>query len=89
MIAAEALQDRREEDGGDALERPDVDASDLAGEEAVDRIAGGVDAGDDAPGVVEHQLAERCQLDRPRPARTVEQGSTNEAFEGGDLLADG
>ena len=41
------------------------------------------------PGVVEHQLAERRQLDRPRPARTVEQGSTDEAFEGGDLLADG
>ena len=73
----------------DALERADVDAPDLSGEEAVDGLAGGVDAGDDVAGVAEHELAERRQLDRPRAAGAVEQGAADEPLEGGDLLADG
>ena len=73
----------------DALERADVDAPDLAGEEAVDGVAGRVDAGDDVAGVAEHELAERRQLDGSGAARAVEQGAADEPLEGGDLLADG
>ena len=62
--------------------------ADCSGQEAVDRIAGGVDPGDDVAGVAEHDLAERGQLDRAGPAGAVEQRAADEPFEGGDLLAD-
>ena len=88
VLAAQPLDDRRQQHVGHALERADVDAPDVAGEEAVDGLAGGVDAGDDVAGVAEHDLAERCQLDRPGPARAVEQRAADEPFERGDLLAD-
>ena len=61
----------------------------VAGEEALDGLAGGVDPGDDVAGVAEHELAERRQLDRAGAAGAVEHGPADEALEGGDLLADG
>ena len=61
----------------------------VAGEEALDGVAGGVDAGDDVAGVAEDELAERGQLDGSGAARAVEQRAADEALEGGDLLADG
>ena len=82
------MHDRREQDVGHALERADVDAADLAGEEAADGVARRVDAGDDVAGVAEHELAERRQFDGARSTGTVEQGPADEPLEGGDLLAD-
>ena len=89
VLAAQLLDHRRQQHVGDALERADVDAPDVAGDEALDGVAGGVDAGDDVAGVAEDELAERRQLDGPRPARAVEQRAADEPLEGGDLLADG
>ncbi len=89
VLAAQLLHHRRQQHVGDALERADVDASDGAGEEALDGVAGGVDAGDDVAGVAEDHLAEGRQLDRPGAAGAIEHGAADEALEGGDLLADG
>ena len=89
VLAAEPAHDRRQQHVGHALERADVDPAGVAGEEALDGIAGGVDPGDDVAGVAEHDLAERGQLDRAGAARAVEQRAADEPLEGGDLLADG
>ena len=83
------LDDGRQQHVGAALERADVDSSGGAGEEPFDGIPGGVDPGDDVPGVAEDDLAQRGQLHGTRAARAVEQRAADESLEGGDLLADG
>ncbi len=88
VLAAEPADDRRQQHVGHALERADVEPAGCSGEEAVDRIAGGVDPGDDVSGVGEHDLAERGQRHRARPTRAVEQRAADDPFEGRDLLAD-
>ena len=87
VLITQRRHDGRQQHVRHALERPDVDAPALAGEEPLDRISGGVDAGDDLPGVGQHDLPERRQLHGPWTTGPVEQRSSDEAFQGGDLLA--
>src|SRR5215217_3499023 len=89
VLTAQLLDHRRQQHVGHALEGPDVDAPDGPGEEALDRLTGRIEPGDDVAGVAEDDLAERCQLDRARSAGAIEDGAAHEPLEGGDLLADG
>jgi hypothetical protein len=89
VLDAQLLDHRRQQHVGDRLERADVDASDGAGDEPLDGITGGIDAGDDVAGVPEDDLAERGQLHGAGSAGPVEQRAADEPLEDGDLLADG
>ena len=87
MITAKLVDDGREDRDGDALEGADVEATGVAAAESVDVVGDRIDSAQDVACVPEHQLAERCELDGPWTTRAVEQGSTDEALEGRDLLA--
>ena len=88
-LGPQLLDDRRQQHVGHALERADVDPPGLAGPEPLDGVPGGVDAGEDVPGVAEHDLAERGQLDRSGAAGAVEELVADEPLQRRDLLADG
>ena len=87
MITAELVDDGREDSDGDALEGADVEATGVAAAESVDIVGDRVDPAQDVACVLEHQLAERCELDGPRATRAVEERSADESLEGRDLLA--
>ena len=59
------------------------------GLEPLDRLGGGLGPVEQVAGVGQHQLAERGDAHRLRPARAIEHGSTDRPLERGDLLADG
>ena len=57
--------------------------------QAGDLLLGLVELPEHGLGVVEQDLAGRCQLDRAGSAGAVEDGLADDALERGDLLADG
>ena len=87
-LLAEPAQQQRQHLGADALHQADVQGAALAGEQRGDVGLGGVQPGDDRPGVHHQRLPDRGQPDPPGPARPLQQRRADGALEGGDLLAD-
>ena len=86
LLLAQLHDDLREQHGGHALERADVDPA-LAGLEPFDRLGRRLGLLEQFACVGEHQLAERRDAHRLGAARAIEDGASDRSLEGGDLLA--